>query len=142
MLEANQLYEELLGHVPLGTTDAAWFRYIMHPRFRPTSPLWKRCFDLANAAWMARLRAAADRHRGVAIKLADGGPVFYRQRRVGERGREFEIIKLRTMVPDAEARRPAMVRAGRRARHPARQVPAPDPHRRAAAAVERRCAAR
>ena len=49
MIEANQLYEELLGHVPLGTIDSAWFRYIMHPRFRPTSPLWKRCSDLAIA---------------------------------------------------------------------------------------------
>lgn len=102
MLDANQLYEDLLGHVPLGTTDSAWFRYIMHPRFRPTSPLWKRCFDLANAAWMAVFVLPLIGIAGVAIKLADGGPVFYRQRRVGERGKEFEIIKLRTMVPDAE----------------------------------------
>ena len=102
MLEANQLYEDLLGHVPLGTTDAAWFRYIMHPRFRPTSPLWKRCFDLLNAAWMAVVVLPLVGVAGVAIKLADGGPVFYRQRRVGERGKEFEIVKLRTMVPDAE----------------------------------------
>jgi lipopolysaccharide/colanic/teichoic acid biosynthesis glycosyltransferase len=106
MLEANQLYEDLLGHVPLGTTDSAWFRYIMHPRFRPTSPLWKRCFDLANTAWMAVFVLPLIGVAGVAIKLADGGPVFYRQRRVGERGKEFEIIKLRTMVPDAETSGP------------------------------------
>jgi lipopolysaccharide/colanic/teichoic acid biosynthesis glycosyltransferase len=106
MLEANQLYEDLLGHVPLGTTDSAWFRYIMHPRFRPTSPLWKRCFDLANVAWMALIVLPLIGIAGLAIKLADGGSVFYRQRRVGERGEEFEIIKLRTMVPDAEASGP------------------------------------
>jgi lipopolysaccharide/colanic/teichoic acid biosynthesis glycosyltransferase len=100
MIEANQLYEEP-GARPLGTTDAAWFRYIMHPRFHPTSPLWKRCFDLVNAAWMALVGARAG--STVAIKLTEGGPAFYRQRRVGERGREFEIIKLRTMVVDAEA---------------------------------------
>jgi lipopolysaccharide/colanic/teichoic acid biosynthesis glycosyltransferase len=40
----------------------------------------------------------------VAIKLDDGGPVFYRQRRVGLQGREFELLKLRTMEVDAEAR--------------------------------------
>ena len=38
----------------------------------------------------------------VAIKLEDGGPVFYRQRRVGYRGRDFDLLKLRTMVVDAE----------------------------------------
>ena len=40
----------------------------------------------------------------VAIKLEDGGPILYRQRRVGRGGREFELLKLRTMVVGAEAR--------------------------------------
>jgi lipopolysaccharide/colanic/teichoic acid biosynthesis glycosyltransferase len=112
MIDANQLYEELLGHVPLGTTDSAWFRYILHPRFRPTSPLWKRCFDLANATWMALVALPLVGIAAVAIKLTDAGPVFYRQRRVGERGKEFEIMKLRTMVPDAEASGPQWSEAG------------------------------
>ena len=38
----------------------------------------------------------------LAIKLDDGGPVFYRQRRVGKGGVEFELLKLRTMVVGAE----------------------------------------
>ena len=37
------------------------------------------------------------------IKLESRGPVFYRQRRVGRGGRPFELWKLRTMVPGAEA---------------------------------------
>ena len=37
-----------------------------------------------------------------AIKLDDGGPVLYRQRRVGLRGVEFELVKLRTMTVGAE----------------------------------------
>jgi lipopolysaccharide/colanic/teichoic acid biosynthesis glycosyltransferase len=40
----------------------------------------------------------------VAIKLDDGGPVFYRQRRVGRDGAEFELLKLRTMDVGAEQR--------------------------------------
>jgi lipopolysaccharide/colanic/teichoic acid biosynthesis glycosyltransferase len=39
----------------------------------------------------------------IAIKLGDGGPVLYRQRRLGELGDEFEILKMRTMSVDAEA---------------------------------------
>jgi lipopolysaccharide/colanic/teichoic acid biosynthesis glycosyltransferase len=38
----------------------------------------------------------------VAIKLEDGGPVLYRQSRVGRDGADFELLKLRTMVVGAE----------------------------------------
>ena len=38
----------------------------------------------------------------LAVKLEDGGPVLYRQTRVGKDGAEFELVKLRTMVVGAE----------------------------------------
>jgi lipopolysaccharide/colanic/teichoic acid biosynthesis glycosyltransferase len=38
----------------------------------------------------------------VAVKLGDRGPVLYRQTRVGRDGVDFELLKLRTMVVDAE----------------------------------------
>jgi lipopolysaccharide/colanic/teichoic acid biosynthesis glycosyltransferase len=38
----------------------------------------------------------------LAIKLEDGGPVLYRQTRVGQHGNDFELLKLRTMVVGAE----------------------------------------
>jgi len=38
----------------------------------------------------------------LAIKLEDGGPVLYRQTRVGQNGVDFELLKLRTMVVGAE----------------------------------------
>ena len=38
----------------------------------------------------------------LAIKLEDGGPVLYRQTRVGRNGADFELLKLRTMVVGAE----------------------------------------
>lgn len=37
-----------------------------------------------------------------AIKLRDGGPVLYRQTRVGKDGADFELLKLRTMIVGAE----------------------------------------
>ena len=39
----------------------------------------------------------------VAIRLTSRGPVFFRQERVGQYGRRFHILKLRTMVLDAES---------------------------------------
>src|SRR4051794_4869213 len=38
----------------------------------------------------------------LAVKLGDGGPVFFRQERVGRRGANFAIIKFRTMRVAAE----------------------------------------
>lgn len=38
----------------------------------------------------------------ILVKLEDRGPVFFRDRRVGRGGREFAILKFRTMVPDAD----------------------------------------
>ena len=38
----------------------------------------------------------------LAVKLEDGGPVLYRQTRVGKDGSDFELLKLRTMVAGAE----------------------------------------
>ncbi len=39
----------------------------------------------------------------LAVKLEDGGPVLYRQSRVGKDGDDFELLKLRTMVVGAES---------------------------------------
>ena len=39
----------------------------------------------------------------LAIKLEDGGPVLFRQARVGLDGEDFELLKLRTMVVGAES---------------------------------------
>ena len=61
-----------------------------------------RALDVALAgaglAVASPLLAAA----AVAIKLEDGGPVLYRQTRVGKNGGDFELLKLRTMIVGAE----------------------------------------
>ena len=38
----------------------------------------------------------------IAVKLEGGGPVLYRQQRIGQNGEEFDLLKLRTMVVGAE----------------------------------------
>jgi exopolysaccharide biosynthesis polyprenyl glycosylphosphotransferase len=112
LLDANQLYEEALGHVPVGTIDAAWYRYIMHPRFRSSAPVSKRVFDLAAATAIGILFLPVLVVAAIAVKLHDRGPVLYRQRRCGEQGEEFEILKLRTMRVDAEPDGPQWSEAG------------------------------
>src|SRR5882757_3284956 len=45
---------------------------------------------------------------GLVIKLSDRGPIFYRQKRIGQYGIPFLIWKFRTMVPNADAYGPAV----------------------------------
>jgi lipopolysaccharide/colanic/teichoic acid biosynthesis glycosyltransferase len=103
MIEATALYEDVLGHVPIGAINSAWFQFIMHPRFSPSSPLTKRALDVAVSGTLLLLASPLLILSAIAVKL-DGGPIFYRQRRVGEEGRAFDMIKFRTLVPDADDR--------------------------------------
>ena len=63
----------------------------------------KRAFDglLASSGILASLPLWAA--IAAAVKLEDGGPVFYAQERVGLHGRPFTALKFRSMKPDAEA---------------------------------------
>ena len=63
-----------------------------------------RALDVAAAGLGLVVASPVLAAAAVAIKLHDRGPVFYRQRRVGLHGREFELLKLRTMEVGAEAR--------------------------------------
>ena len=62
----------------------------------------RRAFDIAVAATALVVCAPVLALAIVAIRLETPGSVIYRQRRVGKDGREFEVLKLRTMVAGAE----------------------------------------
>jgi lipopolysaccharide/colanic/teichoic acid biosynthesis glycosyltransferase len=61
-----------------------------------------RALDVAGAGAVLLVTSPLIGLAALAVKLEDGGPVFYRQTRVGRAGRDFELLKLRTMVVDAE----------------------------------------
>ena len=66
-------------------------------------PNASRALDLLVASVALVLAAPLLALAAILIKLESRGPVFYRQRRVGRGGEPFELWKLRTMVPGAEA---------------------------------------
>jgi lipopolysaccharide/colanic/teichoic acid biosynthesis glycosyltransferase len=66
-------------------------------------PVAKRALDIALAGIGLLASSPVWAVLAAAIKLEDGGPVFYSQPRVGEGGRTFEAFKFRSMIPNAEA---------------------------------------
>jgi exopolysaccharide biosynthesis polyprenyl glycosylphosphotransferase len=83
-----------LAHEPLFYLEqqslAPWQRWI------------KRVLDVSVSGVMLVLLSPVLLASAIAIKLCDRGPVFFRQTRVGRDGAPFTLLKLRTMVPDAE----------------------------------------
>ena len=71
----------------------------------PVMALLKRGVDILGACVGILLFSPILLVAGIAVKLDSEGPVFFTQTRVGQNGRRFQIIKLRTMGVDAEARK-------------------------------------
>ena len=69
----------------------------------------KRVFDVLATSGLLVLLAPLFAAVALAIKLEDGGPILFRQTRIGEGGRPFSMLKFRSMVVDAEARRTALL---------------------------------
>jgi lipopolysaccharide/colanic/teichoic acid biosynthesis glycosyltransferase len=65
-------------------------------------PVLKRPFDVALAGLMLLISAPAWAAIALAIKLEDGGPVFYRQERWGRHQTRFCVLKFRSMVPNSD----------------------------------------
>jgi exopolysaccharide biosynthesis polyprenyl glycosylphosphotransferase len=64
--------------------------------------LVKRTVDLAASSASLLALSPVFAAIALAIRREDGGPIFYRQRRMGLDGRPFDILKFRSMVPGAE----------------------------------------
>ncbi len=81
---------------------------IRQPGLTRSSRAIKRLVDVVGATIGLALISPLLMVIAIAIKLDSAGPVFFRQTRVGRGGRSFEMIKFRSMVEGAEARRAAL----------------------------------
>lgn len=81
------------------------FRRVVNARsvLRPT-PTLKRLFDVILSGLGLLFSLPLWGILGLAIKLEDGGPIFYSQYRVGRGGKVFKSWKFRSMIPDADER--------------------------------------
>lgn len=63
----------------------------------------KRTFDVVVSFILLAVFSPLILICGIAVKLEDGGPAFYRQERIGKGGRKFKLVKFRSMRIDAES---------------------------------------
>jgi len=97
----SHFVEHALGRVPLRHVTPTWFMSMLHLRQKPYTRAAKRIFDLV-VSTVGLIVAAPLLPVLCALVRTTPGPIIYRQTRVGEGGRHFTILKLRTMRVDAE----------------------------------------
>lgn len=76
--------------------------HVEGPQTDEAGGLGKRLFDLVGAVVGITLISPLLLVLAILVKLEDGGPVLFRQQRVGRGGEVFGMMKFRSMVPDAE----------------------------------------
>lgn len=77
--------------------------HIEKPQAQRSASWSKRTFDVIGSLVILLLLSPVMIVTALVVKLTDGGPVFFKQRRAGVRGEPFECFKFRSMVPNAEA---------------------------------------
>lgn len=94
--------EHLTGKVPVNTINRVWFLENFAVGSRRAYGVAKRAVDIIISVIAGAFVLVLFPFVALAIKLNSGGPILFRQQRTGQGGKEFEIIKFRTMYTDAE----------------------------------------
>ena len=101
--ELPSFFERECGRIDLDVLRPSWL--LFSPDYhRPVRRGVKRLFDLSASLLLLSLSWPLMLLTIIAIRIEDGlkAPVFYRQTRVGLGGREYDVLKFRSMREDAE----------------------------------------
>jgi exopolysaccharide biosynthesis polyprenyl glycosylphosphotransferase len=103
VVRPHDYHERVLRRVSLEDIDESWFLFHRPLRARRAYAAVKRVTDWVAGLLGSLLVCLVVPLVALVVRLEDGGPVFFRQARVGRGGRPFEVWKFRTMRLDAEA---------------------------------------
>jgi len=106
--DMTSIYEKFSGEIPLKYIDDAWVLFSSLNRPRIYFKRIKRLIDVIISTVGLIISLPITIPAAIAIKISDRGNIFYRQKRLGENGQEFKIIKFRTMIQEAEKERGAV----------------------------------
>jgi exopolysaccharide biosynthesis polyprenyl glycosylphosphotransferase len=96
--------EEILPGSSQEEFDGFLVRSVVNDVQRDVGLIVKRAIDIVGSTIGLVVLSPVLLATAIAIRLDDGGPILFRQTRIGLHGRPFTIYKFRTMVVDAEAR--------------------------------------
>jgi exopolysaccharide biosynthesis polyprenyl glycosylphosphotransferase len=96
-------YERETGRIDLDNLDDAWSAQAKGLQVGAFERIYRRCFDIVVALAAFVAAAPVMLVTALAIRIEDGEPILFRQTRVGLDGREFTLLKFRSMRTDAES---------------------------------------
>ena len=100
--DLSSFIERERGQVLLESLNISWMVLAEGFRLNFIREIVKRGFDLAVSAVILTLSLPVMVFAAICIYLESGGPILYRQERVGQEGKTFSIYKFRSMRIDAE----------------------------------------
>jgi len=100
--DLSRFFERVHGQVPIESLKVSWLIYGNGYRQNWRRTFMKRVFDILVAAVLLVLTLPIMFIVALMILLEDGGPIVYRQQRVGARGAVFTLLKFRSMSKNAE----------------------------------------
>ncbi len=104
IIDLATFLERETGKVRLDVTSPSWFIFGEGFRVSPLQLALERAFDVLASLGLLLVAAPFMALAALAIKLEEGpnAPILYRQRRVGQHGGVFDVLKFRSMRVDAE----------------------------------------
>ena len=102
VLDLAGFCERTKSEVPIDSLKSSWLVYGHGFVQGPWRTFVKRLFDIISSVILLMLLSPVMFMAMIAIRLDSPGPIFYRQARVGLRGRTFECLKFRRRRTDAE----------------------------------------
>jgi sugar transferase (PEP-CTERM system associated) len=95
-------FERVHGQVPIESLKVSWLIYGQGFRQSVLRSVVKRAFDLVVSLGLIIVTMPVAAVAALLIASEGGGPIIYRQQRVGLHGRPFTVYKMRSMARDAE----------------------------------------
>jgi Sugar transferases involved in lipopolysaccharide synthesis len=102
IVDMPTLYEQLTGKIPFKHINDMWMLHVVLSKPKLYGRLVKPVIEMFFALMLFALLIPAMVIIAIVIKTDSRGRIFYTQERIGKDGKEFTIIKFRTMVENAE----------------------------------------